>query len=125
MKTNVPINYVQCLYLGISYNRKIYPDPGCLEPFAQRYFLYITIGILANYSKWIPRFSEKVYALVDVNKFPLTQAACLKLWKNDITDSFTVETQSSEYTISATLRMDTLWHCFLALLFIVNRSICQ
>lgn len=89
MKTNVPINYVQCLYLGISYNRKICPDPGCLEPFAHRYFLYITIGILADYSKWITRFSEKVYALVDVNKFPLPQAACLKLWKNDITDTMT------------------------------------
>ena len=76
------------------------------------------IGMFAYYSKWIRNFSEKIHPLNNNKKFPLPQDVLesFKSLKNDIKNAsmatispdipFTVETDSSEHTIAATLNQD-------------------
>lgn len=71
--------------------------------------------MLAHYSRWIPNFSEKIYALVYVNKFLLLQVTLhefetlKKYIANSVTEaidpnsSLTVETDASKYAIASIL----------------------
>ncbi|KRZ96753.1 Retrovirus-related Pol polyprotein from transposon 17.6 [Trichinella sp. T8] len=73
------------------------------------------LQMFAAYFQWIPRFSEKIYALARCTTFPLPQPAvdAFEALKKDIVNSvviaiddelpFTVETDASDYAIAATL----------------------
>ncbi|XP_064090685.1 LOW QUALITY PROTEIN: uncharacterized protein LOC135204401 [Macrobrachium nipponense] len=77
--------------------------------------LRMTMGLLAHYSRWIPKFSEKILPLTQANGFPLSTEALLALGnlKKDIASAvvtaidpsslFTVETDASDHAIAATL----------------------
>lgn len=126
---NLSLNDEKCEYktrsinlLGYSVKEgNIRPDPERLEPLLQLPLpkdtasLRRTLGMLAHYSRWIPRFSEKISPLTQVKDFPLTKAAetAYEALKTEIADSavqvvdpwgsFTVETDASDHALAATL----------------------
>lgn len=73
------------------------------------------LGMFAHYSKWISNFSDKIKPLITSEKFPLDNQAknCFETLKSDIAkaslfaidynETFTVETDASDYAIAATL----------------------
>eukprot|EP00794_Sanderia_malayensis_P014587 gene14587-16090_t len=73
------------------------------------------IGMFSYYSKWIPKFSEKIRLLIQNKQFPMSGSALqtFKQLKLDIENSiiyaiddsipFEVETNASDYAIAATL----------------------
>ena len=99
----------------------IKPDPERLHPLkelpppqniaAQRH----VIGMFSYYSKWIPKFSEKIRPLIQNKQFPISESALqtFEQLKLDIENSviyaiddsipFEVETDASDYAIAATL----------------------
>ena len=102
-------------------NRVIKPDPERMralfefpQPSSSK-SLQRALGLFAYYSKWIPRFSDKICRLKSVSKFPLTplEAKDFELLKQSIAKSalqaidetlpFIVETDASEVAVSATL----------------------
>ena len=105
----------------VIHNGTIKPDPERLRPLkeldpphnliSQRRI----VGMFAYYSKWIPKFSEKLQPLVQNTDFPLSLDALnsFNLLKKDIDDSllsaidenlpFEVETDASDVAIAATL----------------------
>nr|XP_037870350.1 uncharacterized protein LOC119629239 [Bombyx mori] len=78
-----------------------------------------TLGMFAHYSKWIPKFSERIHSLANTTIFPLTseQIKCFESLKNDIAKSsihaidenipFTVETDASDHSIAAVLTQNS------------------
>ena len=73
------------------------------------------VGIFANYSKWIPKFSDKIGPLIQINVFPLLENT-LHAFQNlkveienlvarttDETIPFEVETTASNFAVAATL----------------------
>ncbi|XP_064093961.1 uncharacterized protein LOC135206538 [Macrobrachium nipponense] len=100
---------------------EIKPDPERLQPLwnlsppKDAASLCMTMGLLAHYSRWIPKFSEKICPLTQANGFPLSTEALLALGnlKKDIASAvvtaidpsslFTVETDASDHAIAATL----------------------
>ena len=100
----------------------IRPDPSRLEPLLNLPVpnnpknLQRVLGMFSHYSRWIPRFSEKVHILVNSKKFPLSPEAVSRFEniKKDIAHSvvtsidpntpFVVETDASDHAIAACLR---------------------
>lgn len=127
-KYNLTLNKNKCVFetdainlLGYTINNNtIKPDKSRLEPLlnlpapSDSASLKRTLGLFAHYSKWINNFSAKIKPLVDTT-FPLSKEAleCFNNLKSDIAQSslasidtketFTVETDASEFAIAATL----------------------
>ena len=76
------------------------------------------IGMFSYYAKWIRKFSDKIRPLNSVTQFPLNQQqiSAFETLKNELVQSsmqtidenipFTVETDASDFAISATLNQD-------------------
>ena len=92
------------------------PDPDRLCPLQQLIAPHnidsewCVIGMFAHYSKWIPKFSEKIYPLSSNDKFPWSTFELLKkviagavVQTIDSNVEFEVETDASEFTIAASL----------------------
>lgn len=127
-KYNLTLNKDKCKFslstvslLGYTIsNKTIKPDPERLTPLVDMPVpqdtasLQRALGMFSYYSKWVPRFSEKVKPLLKCN-FPLQEdaVAAFKTLKLDIAKAstaaiesntpFTVETDASHYAIAATL----------------------
>ena len=100
---------------------QIKPDPERVKPLLEMDIptsmknLKKIIGIFAYYARWIEKYSEKVRPLIQTNTFPLSEEAnnAFHTLKNDLSHAtlqsidesatFTVETDTSDFTISATL----------------------
>ena len=77
------------------------------------------MGLLAHYSRWIPKFSEKIRPLAHTDSFPLSTEAlqAFENLKKDISNAvvlavdpsspFTVETDASDHAIAATLTQNS------------------
>lgn len=108
--------------LGYTINRgDIKPDPERLRPLmelpvpADRPALQRALGMFSHYSRWIPRYSERVRPLVQNCSFPLNKTAkeAFESIRSDIANAvvtaiddtapFVVETDASEHAIAATL----------------------
>ncbi|XP_072395075.1 uncharacterized protein [Diabrotica undecimpunctata] len=106
-------------------NHVIKPDASRLQPLLKMpppndtASLRGVLGMFAHYSKWIPKFSERVHTLAHVNNFPLNEDAlsCFENLKSIVAKSsvhainenmpFVVETDASEHSIAATLSQDS------------------
>ena len=102
-------------------NNTIKPDPERLKPLwdlpppVNFRTLKRVLGLFAYYAKWVPRFSDKIWRLKSVNKFPLQQSelndfnqlkdciAAAALNAIDESQPFTVECDASDVAVSATL----------------------
>ena len=102
-------------------NNEIRPDPNRLKPLLEMPVpkdmkeLKRLLGFFSYYSKYIRNFSQKIKALVNTESFPLSQEAiaAFESLKLDIAnsvvcaikenESFTVESDASDYAIAATL----------------------
>ncbi|XP_076814961.1 uncharacterized protein LOC143461082 [Clavelina lepadiformis] len=102
-------------------HKTIKPDPDRLQPLQEytlpqnKKALQRLLGFLSYYSKWIPRFSDKVKPLTTVQSFPLseeaeqafhqllTELATTSLQSIDETTPFVVECDASDVAISASL----------------------
>lgn len=102
-------------------NNTIRPDSERLKPLLElptptkNSELKRALGMFAHYAKWVERFSEKIKPLTCVTSFPLTIEAlkCFEDIKSDIkkaalmaiddNETFTVETDASDFAIAATL----------------------
>lgn len=128
-KYNLTLNKEKCQFsvrtvtlLGyVISNKTIKPDPNRLQPLRDLPIpkevasLRRALGMLSHYSKWIPRFSEKIRPLLQKNPFPLSNEAisALQVLKNDVAKAaraaiqedipFRVETDASDFAIAATL----------------------
>ncbi|KAG8334372.1 hypothetical protein J6590_108547 [Homalodisca vitripennis] len=130
-KYNLTLNLKKCKFaqdtisiLGYQIkNRTIRPDPERLQPLLDMPLphdaasLKRTLGLLSYYSKWIPRFSDKIRSLVSCKNFPIEPtsiaASDFQNIKKDIERSFLVtvepenqlivETDASGVAIAATL----------------------
>ena len=128
-KYGLTLNYDKCSFSKTSIcllgylieNGMLKPDPSRMEPLMKLPLptdtasLRRTIGMFAHYSKWIPRFSEKISHLVNTKSFPLSQdaaddfddlkSAILKSAVSAIDSNipFVVETDASDHSIAATL----------------------
>lgn len=73
-------------------NKTIKPDPKRLQPLMDLPIpedtasLRRALDMLSHYSKWIPRFSERVRPLLGKNPFPLSNEAvsAFKSLKSDV-----------------------------------------
>ena len=104
-------------------HKELRPDPDRLTSLQEmplprdKKELSRSIGLFAYYSKWIPKFSEKIRPLID-STFPLKEIAqesfssikedIVKAVKMRIDDKlvFTLETDASEAAIGATLSQE-------------------
>jgi len=128
-KYNLKLNEKKCKFACTSIkllghlisNGSIKPDPDRLKPLLElpppsdKGSLQRVVGLFAYYSKWVPRFSEKIRPLIDTQSFPLTTRAtkAFEELKKDIADSLltcvdpnlplVVETDASDTAISAAL----------------------
>lgn len=107
----------------VSY-RIIKPDPDRMKPMLDlpapkdRASLKRVLGCFAYYSKWIPRFSDKIHSLTSCNTFPLPTNALndFQRIKQDIANALIttishdspliVETDASDFALAATLSQD-------------------
>jgi len=76
------------------------------------------LGMFSHFSKWIPKFADKIRPLALANTFPLSsdQKNTIETLKSDISKAvllsineelpFTVETDASDYALAATLSQD-------------------
>jgi len=105
-----------CISKGI-----LQPDPDRVKPVLDMLVpcnakeLQCMLGMFSYYTKWIPRYSEKIKPLVVLKKFPLIHEAlhALTTLKTDLSSAtlgvidedlpFTLETDMSDNAISATL----------------------
>ena len=117
------INAIDLLGYCMSHN-SIKPDPDCLSsllnlPIPEKpKSLKRVIGMFSYYAKWINHFSDKIYVLNNVTKFPLneTQKNAFEDLKLELANAamhpidesipFVVETDISDFSISATLNQD-------------------
>ncbi|XP_031333869.1 uncharacterized protein LOC116163879 [Photinus pyralis] len=124
-KYNLTLNERKCVFkktkidlLGYTVeNNTIKPDAERLKPLLElpapikNSELKRALGMFAHYAKWVERFSEKIKPLTCVSSFPLTPDAlkCFQEIKSDIKkaidddETFTVETDASDFAIAATL----------------------
>lgn len=130
-KYNLTLNLDKCSFsqdsisiLGYQINNKtVRPDPNRLQPLLDMPLprdaqsLKRMLGLFAYYSKWVPKFSDKIRTLVSCKVFPIKSdspaASDFETIKNDIANSFlvtiepgdplTVETDASGVAIAATL----------------------
>ena len=130
-KYNLTLNLKKCKFaqdtisiLGYQIrNKTIRPDPERLQPLLDMPLphdatsLKRTLGLFSYYSKWIPKFSEKIRSLVSCKSFPIDSTSLaardFQNIKKDIERSFlvtvepenqlTVETDASGVAIAATL----------------------
>ena len=112
-------------FLGFNIsNGTLRPDPDRLQPLRDlpepqtKEALKRAIGLFSYYSSWLPKFSDKIQPLLSVTKFPMGQPASIsfKLLKEDILNGvisavdpakpLTVETDASDFALSATLTQD-------------------
>ena len=128
-KYNPTLNEDKCVYsvstirlLGyLISDGEIKPDPERLEPLKNlpvpqdSKALRRAVGMFSYYSKWIPKFSEKIRPLTGVASFPLdpdARDAFVRMKEEveksvvrsiDETVPFVVETDASDAAIAATL----------------------
>ena len=128
-KFNSTINDEKCVFSTRSLNflgyriggGKLSPDPECLQPFLELPVshdlksLRRVNGMFLYYAKWISHFSDKIRQLNKVQSFPLPQDAAdaFECLKQDLVDAylvpidestpFAVETDASDFALSATL----------------------
>ena len=102
-------------------DKKVSPDPERMRPLMEMPVpsdmnsLRRALGLLSYYSKWIPRFSERLRPILSVKEFPLSTAAVKSFeeMKTEISKSFlhaiedgvpfVVETDASDGGIAASL----------------------
>lgn len=102
-------------------DKKVSPDPERMRPLMEMPVpsdtnsLRRALGLFSYYSKWIPRFSEKLRPIISVKEFPMPTAAveAFEEMKNEIAEaclhaiedgvSFVVETDASDGGIAASL----------------------
>ena len=119
-KSKYSLRSITLLGYKIENNTKS-PDPERLKPLLELPIpttpkeLQRLIGMFAHYSKWVPNYSDKVRLLLETKSFPLSQEAVsdFENIKTEISNSvvktidskepFTVETDASDYAISAVL----------------------
>ncbi|XP_072401032.1 uncharacterized protein [Diabrotica undecimpunctata] len=126
-KTKSKFNQTVINLLGytIGPNHVIKPDASRLQPLLKMPPPNDTVSLrrvlimFAQYSKWIPKFSERVHTLAHVNNFPLNEDALsyFENLKSIVAKSsihainenmpFVVETDASEHSIAATLSQDS------------------
>jgi hypothetical protein len=105
-------------------NKKVSPDLERMRPLMEMPVpsdmnsLRRALGLLSYYSKWIPRFSEKLRPILSVKAFPLSTAAvkAFEEMKTEISEAslhaiedgvpFVVETDASDGGIAASLSQD-------------------
>lgn len=131
-KYNLTINDRKCKFSQSSIsllgylisNNSIKPDPDRLKPLMDlpppknASEMKRATGMFAHYSKWVPRFSEKIQKLVSCKTFPLPQTALSAFdeLKQDISKSIittinyelplVIETDASDYALAATLSQE-------------------
>ena len=102
-------------------NGSIRPDPERLRPLRELPLphncksLKRVVGLFSHYSKWIPKFSDKVAPLIGQKQFPLSDAAkeAFEQLKRDIENSvvqcidetkpFELECDASDFALAAVL----------------------
>ena len=102
-------------------DKKVSPDPERMRPLMEMPVpsdmnsLRRALGLLSYYSKWIPRFSEKLRPILSVKEFPLSTSAVKSFeeMKIEISEAclhaiedgvpFVVETDASDGGIAASL----------------------
>lgn len=113
---------MQINVLGYQIQHKVIrPDPERMKPLQNfplpqnKKALQRVLGMLAYYSKWIPKFSEKIKPLAVAQTFPLNSEACsafenlkeelmgASIQSIDETMPFVVECDASDVAVSATL----------------------
>lgn len=128
-KYGLTINESKCNYskrsinlLGYTIqNKTLKPDQERLAPLLNlpvpenKEALRRALGMFAHYSKWIPKFSNKIRSLIDCKQFPMSSNAVadFEKLKLDIanslvstitgTEQLVVETDASDYAIAAIL----------------------
>jgi hypothetical protein len=131
-KYNLTLNDKKCKFAQTSIkllgylisNNTIRPDPDRLRPLIDlpppqnASTLKRAMGLFAHYSKWVPKFSEKIQKLVTCKTFPLSESAlsAFEGLKQDITNSIVttinhnipliIETDASDYAVAATLSQE-------------------
>lgn len=93
----------------------IKPDPERLAPLLNMPLphnsesLKRALGFFAHYSKWLPRFSERIRPLIDTKSFPLnpSAASAFENLKKDIANSVVTTIDESHCTSRSTLCRST------------------
>ena len=132
-KYGLTLNEKKCIFgstlinlLGYTIeNNNIRPDKERLKPLldlpvpTDTASLKRALGMLAHYSKWVNNFSNQIKPLIGITHFPLSNDAknCFESLKGAIAkaslvaisdnETFTVETDASEYAIAATLSQNS------------------
>lgn len=110
-----------CLLGYVIENSTLKPDPSRLEPLLKLPVpqdissLRRIIGMFAHYSRWIPKYSDKIRRLIDCKSFPVpTDAAKMfnelkddiakaLLWTVSGDEQLVIETDASDIALAATL----------------------
>ena len=105
-------------------NGNIFPDPNRVKPLLElpvpqdKKSLKRVVGMFAYYSKYIPKFSDRIIPLTKVSKFPLSpeEIKAFEVLKETLATAtlahidenlpFVLETDASHFAISATLNQD-------------------
>ena len=122
-KTTLPSKTLDILGYRL-HNGNILPDPSRVQPLLDlpvpkdSKALKRAIGMFAYYSKYIPKFSDRISPLVKVSNFPLseTEEEAFSLLKKTLATAalghidenlpFVLETDASNIAVSATLNQD-------------------
>lgn len=130
-KHNLTLNLDKCRFsqntitlLGYQIsNKSMRPDPDRFKPLQELPLssdasaMKRALGMFSHYSKWVPRYSDKIRNLIDCKSFPILPdtpvAGHFRLIKEDIAKSLfttiqddlplTVETDASGVAVAATL----------------------